>query len=153
MVVGDEVAMIQMPVAVWVVGAGLLGALGIQQLSISNLESDKVSLLSQSAMLELSNAQYLIDLESANLTIDEARQELERERSISAKREQSQKVVNKTLQQQLEALREEVQKNGKGSVCMRVRLPDYALGLFDDQDGDSNKAGGTKSNATKAVGN
>lgn len=143
--------MIQLPVAVWVVGAGLLGVVGVQQLSISSLESEKSDLVALNATLEQSNAQHLLDLESANLSIVEAQQELERERSIAAKREQSQKVVNMTLQEQLEALRNEVQNNGKGSVCMRVRVPDYAIRLFDDSNIDGNKAGRETGDATSTV--
>lgn len=143
--------MIRLSMITWIVGAGLLGVVGVQQLTVHQLEKKNETLVASKAILQQSNAQHLLDLEFANLAIDESKRQRERERSIAAERERSQKVVNETINNQLESLRNKVKNNGKGSVCMRAKLPDYAIGLLSSADDNGNKAGGSADNASTTV--
>ena len=111
-------------------GLVLLGVIGVQYSNIQALHTDKEVLSASVSLLQQTNAQQILDLESANLRYVESQAALEREREIFSERETSQKRITHQLNQQLNKLRAEVSNGGEESKCMRARMPDYALRLL-----------------------
>ena len=144
--------MINKALIVSAVAAGLFGFMGYQQLSITGLEGERNTLNASVAKLELSNAQRIEDLNTANLTIVESQAQLLRERSITSSREQQQNKVRTTLQLEISSLREKASETKDQSGCMRSRMPEYAISLLSQTDADGNNTGsGSENNAAATL--
>lgn len=140
MVDEDEIPMNMRLMATGAVGVVVLGVIGVQYTTIQVLRQDKAELSASVALLQQTNAQQVLDLAAAELRLVESQAALERERTIYAERETTQKQIFRQLNQQLDRLREV--SHGEEAQCMRVRMPVHALSLLrEDTDHHSHQNG------------
>ncbi|EKO3621945.1 hypothetical protein M3929_002661 [Vibrio metschnikovii] len=127
-------------VAGGLIGALLLGVVGVQYITIDNLETTIETKTQENAQLAQTNAQFKQDLQESNEQITQMKQARDLERKISADRERELSKSNSELGRKLAQLEKESGNDGKEAACLRTRMPDSVIrmlgGATKNSDGD-----------------
>ncbi|WP_347361787.1 hypothetical protein [Vibrio vulnificus] len=112
------------------VGALLLGVVGVQYITINGLETTIEAKTQENAKLAQTNAQFKQELQQSNEQITQMKQARDLERKISADRERELSKSNSELGRKLAQLEEESANEGEESACLRTRMPDSVIRLL-----------------------
>ncbi len=112
------------------IGALLLGVIGVQYNTIDNLEVAIEAKTQENARLVQTNAQFKQDLQGANDRISQQQETIDKERRIAASRERELSQSNSELSDKLAQLEKESANEGEEAACLRTRMPNSVVRLL-----------------------
>ncbi|EII3125374.1 hypothetical protein [Vibrio parahaemolyticus] len=112
------------------IGALLLGVIGVQYNTIDNLEVAIEAKTQENARLVQTNAQFKQDLQGANDRISQQQETIDKERRIAASRERELSQSNSELSDKLAQLEKESANEGEEAACLRTRMSNSVVRLL-----------------------